>query len=288
MPYDNRFAELLNKTTPGVPISAAELRDRFCISAQLSKYYVDKGFLRRLGAGVFCLPNDPITIYGALVFLQNKEPGLHVAGKSALAQRGISHNIYFRETMVVWGKSKSGLPQWVHDNFAARYSSARIFKFDDQHLDQLTCKPDPFCPLQVRCSCVERALLELLSEVGTKESWEEAKNIFDLILSVREEVLGPLLQACTSLKVKRLFATWAEETNLVNVPELFSAFNISLGNGKQWHITTMDGGRTTIRKVKTSCEHVPKKTQALHPALLRAGPAGLKPKKCSAPTPRKR
>ena len=286
MPYDNRFAELLNKTTPGVPISAAELRNRFCISAQLSKYYVDKGFLRRLGSGVFCLPNDPITIYGALVFLQNKEPGLRVAGKTALAWRGISHHIYFRETTVVWGKSKAGLPQWVHDNFAVRYSSAKIFEFDDPQLDQLTCKPDPFCPLEVRCSCVERALLELLSEVGTKVSSEEARNIFDLVISVREEVLGPLLQACTSLKVKRLFAAWAEETNLVNVPELFSAFNISLGVGKQWHISTTDGGRATIRKVKTNRERVPGKAKVQHPALLRAGPAGLKTKKCSAPVPR--
>ena len=283
MPYDNRFAELLNKATPGVPISAAELRDRFCISAQLSKYYVDKGFLRRLGSGVFCLPNDQVTIYGALMFLQKKEPELHVAGKTALAWRGIRHNIYFRETTVVWGRSKAGLPKWVLDNFAARYSSAQIFRFDDLHLDHLTCEPDPFCPLEVRCSCVERALLELLSEVGTKESWEEARNIFDLILSVRSEVLGPLLQACTSLKVKRLFAAWADETNLVNVPELFSAFKISLGTGKQWHVATMDGRRATIRKVKTNCERVPGKAKDLHPALLRAGSAGLKTKKCYAP-----
>ena len=283
MSYDNRFADLLNKTIPGVPISAAELRDRFCISAQLSKYYVDKGFLRRLGSGVFCLPNDPVTIYGALVFLQNKDPELHVAGKSALAQRGISHNIYFRETTVVWGKSKAGLPQWAHDNFAVRYSSAKIFKFADLQLDQLTCKPAPFGPLKIRCSCIERALLELLSEVGTKESSEQARNIFDLVTSVREEVLGPLLQACTSLKVKRLFAAWAKETNLVNVPELFSTFNISVGNGKQWHITSMNGGRTTIRKIKTNCEQAQENTKDLHPALLRAGPAGLNPKKCSAP-----
>lgn len=105
----------------------------------------------------------------------------------------------------------------------------------------------------------------------------------DLVTSVREEVLGPLLQACTSLKVKRLFAAWAKETNLVNVPELFSTFNISVGNGKQWHITSMDGGRTTIRKIKTNCEQAQENTKDLHPALLRAGPAGLNPKKCSAP-----
>lgn len=275
----NHLARLLNETTPGIPLSAAELRDRFSISPQLAKHYVDQGLLRRLGAGIFCLSNDQISVYGALKFLQNHAVGLHVAGKTALAWQGISHNVYLRETTMIWGKSKAGLPKWVRDNYLTRYSSADIFAFENEQLDQLTRQPSPFRPLGVYCSCPERAILELLSEVGVKETWEEARNIFELVGTIRESVMGALLQACTSLKAKRLFVSWADDTGLLDVSDLLASFDISVGNANQWKITLSPGRKTSIKKVQPLAHGSDEKSRRNHPALIRSFPAGLKPKK---------
>lgn len=268
---ENRLARLLCETSPGVPLSTEDLRYRFNVSAQLALHYVKRGWLERIASGVYSLPNAPITLNGALSFLQENHPELHVAGKTALAWHGISHNVYFQETTVVWGRSKAGLPKWVGKNFQVRYSAPRIFKFPNTQLDLLTRQPVPFLPHSVSCSCVERALLEMLSEVGTKESWEEAHNIFELVSSVRENVIGQLLSACSSLKAKRLFATWATETDLVNVPELFRDFSVSVGAGKQWHIAVSQGKKTTIRKVLPRCGNQTEAEHKLaHPSLLRS------------------
>ena len=60
----------------------------------------------------------------------------------------------------------------------------------------------------------ERALLELLSEVGMRQGIEEARNIMESVRSPRIEVLGNLLKHCPSVKVVRLCVQWAEELGL--------------------------------------------------------------------------
>src|SRR3546814_8673081 len=49
-----------------------------------------RSWLVRLAHGVYAFPNDEFGVYGALKFLQQRVPGLHVGGKSALALQGRS------------------------------------------------------------------------------------------------------------------------------------------------------------------------------------------------------
>jgi hypothetical protein len=60
----------------------------------------------------------------------------------------------------------------------------------------------------------ERALLELLDDVGVDQGLEEARNIMEGVRSVRLNVLGALLEHCPRVKVVRLCLQWAEELNL--------------------------------------------------------------------------
>ena len=122
--------------------------------------------------------------------------------------------------------------------------------------------------------------MELLSEVGVKETWEEAHNIFELVGTVREPVMGALLQACTSLKAKRLFVSWADDTGLLDVSDLLASFDISVGtliNGR----SPSPGRKTSIKKVQPLAHGSDEKSRRNHPALIRSFPAGLKPKKVS-------
>ena len=60
----------------------------------------------------------------------------------------------------------------------------------------------------------ERALLEMLSEVGLHQGIEEARNIMEVARSLRPELLTTLLKNCRRVKVVRLCVSWAEELNL--------------------------------------------------------------------------
>ena len=63
-------------------------------------------------------------------------------------------------------------------------------------------------------SVPERALLEMLGEVGIHQGVEEARNIMEGVRSLRPEVLSLLLQHCQSVKTARLCVQWAEELQL--------------------------------------------------------------------------
>jgi hypothetical protein len=75
-------------------------------------------------------------------------------------------------------------------------------------------EPLPEQPNGVPVSVPERALLEMLSEVGIHQGVEEAKNILEGVRSLRPEVLALLLQHCQRVKAARLCVHWAEELQL--------------------------------------------------------------------------
>src|SRR3546814_11848837 len=93
-----------------------------------------RSWLVRLAHGVYAFPNDEFGVYGALKFLQQRVPGLHVGGKSALALQGVRHNLGSRETLVLWGDGRFALPAWFTSRFPARYVHARLLVCPDPAL----------------------------------------------------------------------------------------------------------------------------------------------------------
>ena len=68
--------------------------------------------------------------------------------------------------------------------------------------------------LGIRVSEPERALFEILDNVGILYTVEESKNLFDLIISPRKKVLENLISNCKRIKVLRLLAHWGRELNV--------------------------------------------------------------------------
>ena len=60
----------------------------------------------------------------------------------------------------------------------------------------------------------ERAALEMLSEVGLKQSLSEAEEILEGALFFRNDVLRHLIENCVSLKTVNLFYSLAAKLNL--------------------------------------------------------------------------
>ncbi len=72
----------------------------------------------------------------------------------------------------------------------------------------------PGKPPAIMVSVPERALLELLSEVGTHIGLEEAKNITENARNLRRDVMDALFLHLTRVKVIRLAESFARELNL--------------------------------------------------------------------------
>lgn len=211
------------------------------VSPQLAARYAEGGWLVRLAQGVYAFPNDDFGVYGALKFLQQRVPGLHVGGKSALALQGVRHNLGSRDTLVLWGDSRYALPAWFTSRFPARYVHAGLFDWLDAALANKTLTTPPGLPEGLRVAVSERAVLELLYEAGIKQSLEEARNLFDGLRSPRKDLLGQLLSCCTSVKTVRLFLTWARETAVVDVDDLLASHALRTGSEKRWMSRLADG-----------------------------------------------
>ncbi len=217
------------------------------VSAQLAAHYAESGWLDRLGQGVYAFAGDTLTAHGAVKFLQTRVTGLHVASKSALALQGVRHNLATREAWVLWGDVRFVLPVWFTSRFPSRYVSARLFnKLDDTLASQSLTTP-PGVTDGLRVSVPERAVLELLYEVGTHQGLEEARNLFDGLRNLRKEILGELLQCCTSVKAVRLFLTWARETNVVDVQALQQQYTLPIGSDRRWITRMKDGNLLSLK-----------------------------------------
>src|SRR5208282_3701705 len=107
-------------------------------------------------------PNDTLRREDSLKFLSRHIEGFHVGGKTALAWRGIRHNLPAREPISLWGDGKFALPPWFTGRFLARYTARELFS--PKLPRNFGLHPLPETPDGVLVSEPERALLEMLSE----------------------------------------------------------------------------------------------------------------------------
>jgi hypothetical protein len=108
-------------------------------------------------------------------------------------------------------------------------------------------QPLPEAPDGLLVSVPERALLEMLSDVGVQQGVEEARNIMEGLRSVRPEVMEMLLKHCIRVKVVRLCVNWAEELSLDWGASARSAAKRNLGKGR-WSTRLKDGTTLTLKR----------------------------------------
>ena len=221
----------------GTPFDHQELT-KLGVSSALGHHYLKSGWLVRLGRGVFMFPNDTLHREDCLKFLARRVPGFHVGGKTALAWRGVRHNLPAREPLSLWGENKASLPAWFQKLFRSRYTARN--PFSSKLPKNFGLQPLPETPNGVLASVPERALLEMLSEVGIHQGLEEARNIMEGARSLRPEVLTTLLKNCRRIKVMRLCVSWAEELNLPWAAAVRKAVGRKWGSSR-WTTRLNDG-----------------------------------------------
>jgi hypothetical protein len=185
----------------GTPLSSEDLT-ALGVSPDLTVYYVRAGWLQRLARGVYCRPDDPPALQPSIALLQRTLEGLHVSGKSALAWHGIHYTISQQSTLRLCGWQAGHLPDWFTERFPAEYHRNRLF--EERPDTQLHVQPFENRKGAALISTPERALLEVLSEVGLRQPMEEARELVRSSDSLRGDIMLDLLKHCVSVKTVRL------------------------------------------------------------------------------------
>lgn len=228
---------LFRTWAPGTPLTSEDLAAQG-ISADLAVHYVRAGWMTRLVRGVYSRPNDVLALPPCLVLLQRNIQGLHVGGKTALDWYGVRHYLTQQPVLQLYGWTAARLPAWFSERFPAEYHRKRLFNESPE--EPLYGGPFEKRSDAARVSSPERALLEVLSEVGVRQPLQEARELMESAYSLRADVLHALLQRCTSVKTVRLCLQLGRELALPWAAKLDTS-ELPTGSSRAWVSRSANG-----------------------------------------------
>ncbi len=171
------------------------------VTSGLALTLVEDGWLICLSHGAYLLRGDKPTRDGTIAYLSRHIPGLHVGGKTALAWYGVRQFVPSRERVTLWGQRHYVFPEWVSEVMPYSYQATKLF---DETMDYtFGLKPLPSGNPYVLVSIPDRALLELVSNIGKGQSLEEAEFLVDCLRNLRPAILREYFPHCTQRKVIR-------------------------------------------------------------------------------------
>ncbi|MGD9108092.1 MAG: type IV toxin-antitoxin system AbiEi family antitoxin domain-containing protein [Gammaproteobacteria bacterium] len=246
----NILNRLLSTWLPGTVMLSVQLR-KLGVSQQLLSHYVKSGWLKKIGQGAFTKSGDEVDWVGALYAIQTQmNLSVYVAGKTALELSGIQHFFHLGGGGVVWlfGRKGEKLPKWflVEDTWSKwnrkiEYVTPKLFadytmgiesRKIGTHIITDNVTEKHLSDYAIKVSSIERAILEVLYLVPSKQTLEEAKYLMEGLTTLRPELLQQLLEQCFSVKVKRLFIFLADLCDLPCLQYL-DLSKIYLGKGKR-------------------------------------------------------
>lgn len=247
----SKLNQLERALPEGLLVDASWLERRGYYRSQRSQY-VSAGWLEQPARGVFCRPRGVVSWQQVVISLQTLlEFPVSVGGRSALELQGYAHYLpQTQETIHLYGDKK--LPAWV-----SKLDIEQEFTFHNRlrYLPEVKLPPQALSltehlsesealdgalrierwgqwkwPLMM--SMPERAYLELLDELPHKETFHMADVIMEGLVNVSPRRMQSLLEACTSVKVKRLFFFFAERHRHGWLAHINSE-KVDLGKGKR-------------------------------------------------------
>ena len=246
----------LQRSLPDGLVADAAWLEKNGYSGALRKKYVMHGWLDLVARGVYRRPTPALAPdaekglpwESVVISLQTLLKAHFVAGgRTALELQGFAHYLSAAPQREVHLYGTDRRPGWVlklHLESAFVFHNAKRLFSNDVVLDVDSAADDPLLRssyIQQRwgkwdwplvTSSAERAILELLDEVPERETFYQADVLFEGLRNLSPRKLQPLLQACRSVKVKRLFLWFAER----HQPPWLSALDrsgIDLGKGKR-------------------------------------------------------
>ena len=237
-PERQKINQRLVSAPSGAVLTSAWLK-REGISSRLADYYASSGWLHRVGDGAFTVQSEAPAWLGAVFGLQQQSKSFHPGGRTALELAGLAHFLPLGDAYPVYlfSRTSDRLPAW----FKRLPLAGRVQHVSTNFLPQeFGLREHREGELVVIVSAPERAALEFLQHLSLDDAgFEHANLVFEGLGTLRPDVVKSLLEACSSVKVKRLFLHLAEKHAHAWFKQLDLA-KVSLGSGKRVLFT---GGR---------------------------------------------
>jgi len=202
------------------------------IYPQLLNKYLQSEWLERIGIGAYIKYGDKVDCFGALNAIQNQlKLPIYIGGKTALNIHGMAH--YVGESLPyleLYALNNARLPKWFLNydwRIKIHYSTTNLFGNDESGITR-----KEIALSSILISSPEMAILELISNLPEKVSFDETYKIMENLYNLRPELLTKLLEKCNSIKVKRTFLYLAEKIGHFWFEDLKTE-NINLGHGKR-------------------------------------------------------
>jgi hypothetical protein len=223
----------LLKRWPRGTVAVASFLDAAGFSHQLRGKYKKGSWIESFGRGAYVLSGDKVQWPGALYALQTQlDMEVHAGGKTALEMKGYAHFLPMeRQHVFLYGPRGVSLPSWFQgERLGVEMIFTRTNLFPPGTEDGFT--QYEVGEFTVRISAPERAAMEMLHLVPKRVGFEEAMLVMENLATLRPEVVQSLLEACRSVKVKRLFLYMAEHHGHAWADQLDHS-NLDLGRGKR-------------------------------------------------------
>lgn len=261
-----KLNQLQRRVPEGFLVDSAWLQAHGYASPLLHKY-VTSGWLERPAHGVYRRPvarrataaDEALRWQHVVISLQTMlHTGVLVGGRTALELEGFAHYLAPGGPREIHLYGAHAPPAWVHKLGIAQpfihHNTRRLFHDGDAGPDAADTRPLTWGSgeWQLICSGTERAMLELLDEVPRRESFHQADVLMEGIDILRPARLQALLEACRSVKTKRLCLWFAERHNHPWLKGLDLA-KIDLGRGKR---LLARGGKLDPRYLITVPENI--------------------------------
>jgi transcriptional regulator with AbiEi antitoxin domain of type IV toxin-antitoxin system len=234
---ENKLNALHTRLTAGSPVTSSQLAT-MGISADVADHYARAGWLKRLAPGVYCRPGEALSLHQSLLVLQQRIAGLHVGGRSALEWYGVRQFVSQQAVLLLYGWVTARLPNWFARQFPSEYRRRRLFDEVPEQMSGVGRFENRVGATLV--STPERALLEMLDEIGVRQPLHEFREIAHGMHSLRAEVLTDLLKRCTSVKTVRLCLQLGRELCLPWTGEIDAA-SLPKRSARSWISKSRDG-----------------------------------------------
>lgn len=230
----------------GLPVDSDWLQ-KHGYSRQLIAKYARHGWLTSPVRGVYRRDSalvDPKSWEPVVISLQALlELPVVVGGRTALELQGLSHYLSMSATSEVHLYSSETPPSWVnrlplkqrfifHSTLLFKGRDGTIEKGKDYQSANFAEHKWGATEMAIIVSTPERAILEVIDELPTKETFHQVDMLIEGLSNLRPKVLNTLLSNCRSIKTKRLFLWFARRHNH-NWLKAIDIEKIDVGKGKR-------------------------------------------------------
>lgn len=248
----SKLNQLQHVLPEGLPVNSDWLQNQG-YSRQLIARYVQSGWLSSPARTVYrreSLLLNQNAWEPAVISLQNllKLP-LTVGGRTALELHGLTHylsqvtsevHLYGSESLPTWLNKLPLKQRFVfHSTSLFKSTSGRSKKNKEYQRANFEQHKWEGLEWTMLISTPERAILEVLDELPTNESFHQADMLMEGLSNLRPAFLNMVLADCRSVKTKRLFLWFAQRHNHAWFKGVETE-KIDLGQGKRMIVA---GGR---------------------------------------------